>query len=403
MPESRSAAWRAEPSDADLPLADLRASLLDWYAEHRRSLPWRAEAGQPPDPYAVWISEIMLQQTRVETAGPYFERWMKRFPTVEALAAAELEAVLGLWQGLGYYARARNLHAAARQLMREHGGRVPDDPSALRQLPGIGDYSAGAIAAIAFGVVAPAVDGNVRRLLARLAAVEVDPTRGAARRRIRALAGALVDGSDPGDAVQGLIELGARVCRPRRPDCAACPWSGTCRARARGMQAALPVRPARVRQRRARAFAFALRRSGDEARWLVARRHPQGLLGGLWEFPLIDCDDDSEPAELLRAAWGLQLVAWRELPPLEHVFTHIRLELRPILGRVEGRPEDLDSRYAEWGWKRNEALRGDGLPSSTLMDKLVAAVDEALASDDRASCAAGTSSAKADQVSGEGC
>lgn len=226
-----------------MPVDAIRRDLAAWYARHRRTLPWRADAGAAgdgaspvlhPDPYAVWISEVMLQQTQVATATPYFQRWMARFPRVADLAAADLDAVLGFWQGLGYYARARNLHRAARAIMTVHGGRLPDDVEALRRLPGIGAYTAGAIASIAFGLREPAVDGNARRVLARLGAIAGDPARGAAAAAIHALARRLADDPAPGDVNQALMELGATVCVPRTPRCGGCPVAGHCRAFATG-------------------------------------------------------------------------------------------------------------------------------------------------------------------------
>jgi len=368
---------RADSFRADLPLAELRAALLDWYAKHRRELPWRAEAGETPDPYAVWVSEIMLQQTQVATVGPYFERWMQRFPDVEALAAAEVNQVLALWQGLGYYSRARNLHAAARVVLSDHGSRLPTDPIALRALPGIGEYSAGAIAAIAFGIPAPAVDGNVRRVLARLDAVEGDTTRGAARKHIRALATRLTEGPKPGDLVQALMELGASLCRPRRPDCPACPLAGACRARAQGRQEMLPAVTPRARQRREHVFAFVLAHPVS-GQWLLARRHAEGLLGGLWEFPMIGARPGADPVDLLQETFGLAMSEARRLPVVTHVFSHIRLTVTPVLGRADGgRPMDEADAYADWCRAQPVDLHGEALPSSTLMDKLVASAEAA--------------------------
>ena len=215
-------------------------TLLAWYDRHRRALPWRAAPGIRPDPYRVWLSEIMLQQTTVATVGPYFDRFVARWPDISALAAASLDEVLHLWQGLGYYARARNLHVCARTIVEQHGGTFPDEPEALRALPGIGDYTAAAIAAIAFDRRGAAIDGNVERVVARLYAVcEPLPL---AKARLRALAAAMVPDRRAGDFAQALMDLGATICTPRRPRCVLCPWRSCCAAAASGRAEDLPAR-----------------------------------------------------------------------------------------------------------------------------------------------------------------
>lgn len=408
-----------------MPVDAIRRDLAAWYARHRRTLPWRADAGAAgdgaspvlhPDPYAVWISEVMLQQTQVATATPYFQRWMARFPRVADLAAADLDAVLGFWQGLGYYARARNLHRAARAIMTVHGGRLPDDVEALRRLPGIGAYTAGAIASIAFGLREPAVDGNARRVLARLGAIAGDPARGAAAAAIHALARRLADDPAPGDVNQALMELGATVCVPRTPRCGGCPVAGHCRAFATGRGAAFPMAATRSGPRIEHVLAFALRRAGGDAgdRWLVARRPARGLLGGLWEFPLVIAAPGADPAAACQAAIGLAPAAPATGPSVTHVFTHIRLTATVVVGVVAGGGGDgvrgdvaqadgdgsrreaatdringngvddgiladahhrprLAAAYVDWRWVRWSDLGADTLPTSTLMDKLVAA------------------------------
>ncbi len=226
------------------------ADLLAWYDRHRRVLPWRLEIGrarngEKPDPYRVWLSEIMLQQTTVKTVAPYFARFLARWPTVAALAAASLDDVLRAWAGLGYYARARNLHACAREIVARHGGEFPREIAALRALPGIGDYTAAAVAAIAFDGAAVPVDGNVERVMARLFAVEQEMPAG--KPAIKQLATSLLPARRAGDFAQALMDLGATICSPKRPACALCPWNESCVAFARGEQETFPAQGAKAR------------------------------------------------------------------------------------------------------------------------------------------------------------
>ena len=235
------------------------ADLLAWYDRHRRTLPWRAPPGERPDPYRVWLSEVMLQQTAVKAVAPYFTRFVARWPDVQALAAAPLDDVLRLWAGLGYYARARNLHACARAVMEHHGGRFPETERELARLPGIGPYSAAAIAAIAFAAPVPAIDGNAERVVARLFALERELP--AARSDIRRMAERMVPAERAGDFAQALMDLGATVCTPRKPACALCPWTQGCAARRRGDAESFPRKAPRREGRLRRGAAYVVVRA----------------------------------------------------------------------------------------------------------------------------------------------
>ena len=304
------------------------AALLAWYDRQRRDLAWRAPPGKRADPYLVWLSEIMLQQTTVATVGPYFDRFVARWPDIRALAAAELDEVLHLWQGLGYYARARNLHACARAVVERHGGHLPDDPAALHALPGIGDYTTAAIAAIAFDRPMAAVDGNVERVVARIFA-ERTPLPGA-KPRLKALAAALVPDARAGDFAQAMMDLGAVICTPRRPRCVLCPWRKDCAAAAQGIADSLPAQAEKPERPLRRGVAFWLSR-GDGA-VLLRRRPEKGLLGGMIELPsTVWRGAPWTESEAMRAAPAA--AAWSALPgTVTHGFTHFRLELALLAG-----------------------------------------------------------------------
>jgi A/G-specific adenine glycosylase len=271
--------------------------LLKWYARHRRDLPWRRQR----DPYAVWVSEVMLQQTQVATVTPYYERWMQRFPTVRALASADEDAVLRVWQGLGYYSRARRLLAGARTVLQLHGGTVPRTVAELRRVPGIGAYSAGAIASIAFGAQEPAVDGNAARVLGRLEFVTGDPKSTEVAQRLSLIARALVPPERPGDFNQALMELGATLCSPRRPDCDQCPLERLCRARREHRTEQVVPGARKTPKRRVHMVAAVVRRAG---RVLVVRqRDDAARWAGLWKFPDAELGSGEQPeAAAVRAA-----------------------------------------------------------------------------------------------------
>ena len=302
--------------------------LLAWYDRHRRELPWRASSGDATDAYRVWLSEIMLQQTTVTTVAPYFERFVTRWPDVGSLAAASLDEVLQEWQGLGYYARARNLHACARAIIDRHGGIFPATLSALRALPGIGDYTAAAIAAIAFNQRVAAVDGNVERVVARVYAVgEPMP---AAKPRLRALATALLPNRRAGDFAQAMMDLGATICTPRRPRCVLCPWRGACAAAARGIASDFPVLADKPERPLRYGIAFWITRRDGAV--LLRRRPEKGLLGGMIEIPSTPWR--AAPWTLAEAVNTAPVEAlWAPLPGMvRHGFTHFRLELSVVAG-----------------------------------------------------------------------
>jgi A/G-specific adenine glycosylase len=335
--------------------ADLRIRLLDWYGRHRRDLPWR----RTRDPYRIWLSETMLQQTRVETVIPYYERFAARFPDAASLADADEQEVLKLWEGLGYYSRARNLKRAAVSLVRDHGGALPRDPEALAALPGIGRYTQGAIRSIAWDEAVPIVDGNVRRVLSRWLARPA-----LSEREQWELAAQLVQGERPGDFNQALMELGATICTPRNPRCLLCPVREPCAAVATGRPEAFPAPRPRAAPREVQAVAGALRRGG---RWLLLRRPSRGLLGGLWELP--SGDDEHALLAELASRTGLRAGAGSELGSVRHVFTHRALALRVIALEPRGGRLRRDC-AADARWCTRAQI--DALPLSRLMHKAIA-------------------------------
>ena len=338
----------------------LAARLLRWYDAQGRRLSWRAPRGVRPDPYRVWLSEIMLQQTRVAAATPYIERFLRRWPTVEALAGAAVEDVLEQWAGLGYYARARNLHRCARTVAGEHGGVFPRTEAGLLALPGIGPYTAAAVAAIAFDHPAVVVDGNVERVMARLYSVQAPLP--SAKAELRNLAGDLVPNRHAGDYAQALMDLGATVCKPRAPRCDACPWRDSCAGFAAGAAADLPHRARRPARPVRYGVAFWLIRADGAV--LLRRRPPQGLLGGMLEVPgtaWTDVPWRRSSAHRYQPADA----RWRRLPgTVQHTFTHFRLEMGVLAGDL-GR----NMGAVEGEWVSAAALEHAGLP--TVMRKVV--------------------------------
>jgi A/G-specific adenine glycosylase len=348
------------PSDPTQAATDL----LGWFDRHRRDLPWRRAA----DPYGIWLSEVMLQQTRVETALPYYQRFLERFPTVAELAQAPLEEVLALWSGLGYYRRARQLHAAARQVAA--AGEFPSTVDGLLQLPGIGPYTAAAVASIAFGVAVPVLDGNVERVMARRLALATDPKAAPARGRLLAAAAALLSPGRPGDSNQALMELGATLCLPRRPQCLLCPLRPGCRAAAEGRQESYPA-PRRRRRSERRRLLVAVAARGE--RVLLFRRPSRaGLLAGTWELPWIELGEAQEPEpRALAAKYG---GVWRLGPPIAAVrhgitYRDLRVTVCPaeLLGAGAGEVREP----AASGWF--DPGERCSLPASSLVSKVLRA------------------------------
>jgi len=335
-------------------------ALLAWYDRHRRDLPWRAKPGARMEPYRVWLSEIMLQQTRVETVARYYEKFLAKFPTVKRLAKAPLGDVLKTWAGLGYYARARNLHACARMVAKEHGGRFPDTEEGLRELPGIGGYTAAAVAAIAFGKKAAPVDGNIERVVARLFKVETPLP--AAKPELQRLAASLVP-RRAGDFAQGMMDLGSMICTPKNPSCLLCPWNDVCAAHLTGEPEAYPRRSPKAEGKLRKGAAFVVLRADETV--LLRRRPRRGLLGGMSEVPNTEWsagfdEKSAAGAAPLKAKWH------RKPGYVRHVFTHFPLELSIYVAKVP--VETAASKGARFA--KLAKLDSEALPS--LMRKVIA-------------------------------
>ena len=339
------------------------SQLLAWYDANARVLPWRARPGEVADPYRVWLSEIMLQQTTVQAVKAYFEKFVALWPTVEALAAAPLDDVLKAWAGLGYYARARNLHACAKEVAARFGGRFPSTEEALRSLPGIGPYTAGAIAAIAFGGRHAAVDGNVERVISRIYAIETPLPD--SKPEIRERTQALVPERRAGDFAQAMMDLGATICTPRDPNCLICPWTDNCRGRISGLAPTLPRKKPKRQVPTRRGVAFWIER--EDGAVLLRRRPEKGLLGGMMEVPSTEWAatvPEAEPQAPLSAKW-------RKLPGVvEHTFTHFHLELAVWRAAAVTDGELRDA--GDYRWTSREDLDGEALP--TVMRKVIAHV-----------------------------
>jgi A/G-specific adenine glycosylase len=349
--------------------------LLAWYDRHRRKLPWRAGKGERADPYRVWLSEIMLQQTTVRAVAPYYARFLAHWGDVRALAAAPIEDVLKAWAGLGYYARARNLHACARAVLERHDGVFPGTEAELRALPGVGAYTAAAIAAIAFGAPASPVDGNIERVMARLFAVE--ESLPGAKPALRRLAREVTPRQQAGDFAQAMMDLGATICTPKRPACVLCPWKESCAALARGDAETFPRRIPKREGALRRGAAFVAHRT--DGYLLVRTRPTKGLLGGMTEVPTTEWTAKFNGRDALTSAPRFppslagreHVVEWRRIPGVvRHVFTHFPLELFVCYAQLPpATPAPKGTR-----WVKISELAGEALPS--LMRKVIAhAVD----------------------------
>jgi A/G-specific adenine glycosylase len=349
-------------------------TLLAWFDRHRRDLPWR----RSNDPYAIWLSEVMLQQTRVETVLPFYHRFLARFPTVEGLAAAELPEVLALWSGLGYYRRARQLHAAAREVAA--AGAFPSTLEGLLALPGIGAYTAAAVASIAFGVAAPVMDGNVERVLSRCLALDTDPRASTGRRQLLAAAAELLDPLRPGDSNQALMELGATLCSPRNPKCLLCPLRSGCRAAAEGDPERYPVPKVKRASERHRLLVAVV----EDASGVLLFRRPEGsaLLAGTWELPWVTLAENGmevagDPGSALAGRYGGVWTLGSRSAGVRHGITYRDLEV------------DVHRAELAWGGEVRDGLAAGffdpagraGLPLSSLVGKVLAALPPASASE----------------------
>ncbi|MGB3310473.1 MAG: A/G-specific adenine glycosylase [Nodosilinea sp.] len=329
----------------DFPVQGLRQALLTWYGDWGRTLPWR----NIDNPYAIWVSEMMLQQTQVKTVLPYYQRWLKQFPTVESLAAADQQSVLKIWEGLGYYARARNLHKAAQRIVSEHGGEIPQDFEAITALPGIGKTTAGGILSSAFNLPHAILDGNVKRVLARLVALPVPPAR--ALKDLWALSEYLLDPDRPRDFNQALMDLGATLCTRRNPECDRCPWQSHCQAYNRNIQSELPMsEPKGPLPHKQIGVAVIW---NDDQQILIDRRKQTGLLGGLWEFP----GGKIEPGETIEACiareiqeeLGMEIAVGDRLCIVTHAYSHFKVTLNVHhCTHLSGEPQPIECDEVRW-------------------------------------------------------
>jgi A/G-specific adenine glycosylase len=346
--------------------------LLNWYGENKRTLPWR----ENQDPYRVWVSEIMLQQTRVDTVIPYFERFTSLFPTLQDLAYADEEKVLKAWEGLGYYSRVRNLQTAVKEVCESYGGKVPDTPRDIAGLKGVGPYTAGAILSIAYGIPEPAVDGNVMRVLSRILLIEEDISKPKTRVLFENAVRELISHEDPSSFNQGMMELGALICTPKSPACLLCPMRELCKGFEEGKQNVLPVKLGKTKVRKAKIAAGIL--FGKDGRLLIHKRPSEGLLANMWEFPNTEYVGENKNAETEALNGYLDEIAVQAVFEdkagyIEHVFSHLKWEINIWQGKIEKYPGELPP---EWKWVTVDEL--DQYPFPVSHQKIIRLVKEAL-------------------------
>ncbi|UOQ43659.1 A/G-specific adenine glycosylase [Halobacillus salinarum] len=319
-----------------------RDSLINWFKTEQRTLPWRDNQ----DPYRVWISEIMLQQTRVDTVIPYFNNFLTKFPTPEALAEADEQEVLKAWEGLGYYSRARNLQNAVCEVVEAYGGIVPSDPDELGKLKGVGPYTKGAILSIAYDLPEPAVDGNVMRVLSRILKVEDDIAKQSTRKLFEAMVYRLISKSDPSSFNQGMMELGALICTPKSPSCLLCPVQEQCRAFSEGIETELPVKSSKKKQKKLPFVTLFVQNESGEV--LVEKRPDQGLLASMWQYPMVPLTDvdEADVRTWFYGEYGLTLEIGESIDKVKHVFSHLIWEMQVVPAVVTG--GELDRERAEF-------------------------------------------------------
>lgn len=347
--------------------------LLTWYGENKRTLPWR----ENQDPYRVWVSEIMLQQTRVDTVIPYFERFTSLFPTLQDLAYADEEKVLKAWEGLGYYSRVRNLQTAVKQVCESYDGKVPDTPKGITGLKGVGPYTAGAILSIAYGIPEPAVDGNVMRVLSRILLIEEDISKPKTRILFEKAVRELISHEDPSSFNQAMMELGALICTPKSPACLLCPMRELCKGFEQGRQHELPVKLGKTKVRKAKMAAGIL--TGEDGRFLIHKRPSEGLLANMWEFPNTEYVGENKNAETdalkgyMDENIGVEVVLEEKAGYIEHVFSHLKWEINIWQGKLL---EDTEELPQDWKWVTADEL--DQYPFPVSHQKIIRLIKEAI-------------------------
>lgn len=316
-------------------ISSFQENILSWYEGEKRDLPWRRSG----NPYYIWVSEIMLQQTRVDTVIPFFENFITLFPTIYDLAEADEQNVLKAWEGLGYYSRARNLHHAAKEVIKKHDGVVPNDPEAFGALKGVGPYTRGAVMSIAYGLPEPAVDANVMRVLSRILRIEENISEHRVKNEFEHITRQLVPHEDPSSFNQGLMELGALICTPKEPMCIFCPVASSCRAYEAGVQEQLPVKGKKKKQR---TITYAAILIEYEGKYVIEKRPPTGLLANLWQFPMIPLDEMplEDGVDWLASEYGIRLTIGKQVGNLKHIFSHIIWEVTIYKATMETIPTD---------------------------------------------------------------